>query len=278
MLIGFSPSPSWPLLPTGMASFSNSPLEVAAEVIGALQDDLNALKTCSLTCRSLLPLCRPFIFRSILLGPLSFTPRRHGLPRRIKLFGRLLDSNPSISDHVQNLMYQTQYEDLNDEDVPRILTQFRRLRSFDLAGGNVVWDALPPPLRESLLHIIRLPSITFLQISYFKVFPIALFSLCLNLTTLVLIQVGDDSIVEYRQENPILNEVPQLSSFTFGVLVGRYTGKLVGANRSNGLPVLDFRNVRSLSVNVDQDSDLPAVHALLQATDKLESLEYIGVS
>jgi hypothetical protein len=235
---------------------------------------MTALKACSLTCRSLLPLCRPFIFRSIEF----FAARRHGLPDGVILFGKLLDSNPSISDYVQNLVYPILSQDLNDNDVPRILTQFRRLRSFRLLGGNAVWDTLGQPLRESLSRIIRLPSITSLEISYLRVFPIALFSFCLNLTTLVLRQIENDSMDEYQQEYPILNEVPQLSSFTFSFSVSKYVGRLVNANRPNGLPVLGFHNVRSLSVNVDRDSDLPAVHALLQATDKLETLEYIGMS
>ena len=259
-----------------MASFSNSPPEIAAEIIEALQNDLTALKACSLTCRSLLPLCRPFIFRSIeLIIPPPTAPR--GLPRRVILFGRLLDSNPSIFDHVQNLFYEMQFQDLDDDDVPRILTQFRRLHSFRIIGLDADWDKLRHPFRESLLCIICLPSITSLEISYFRVFPIALFSLCLNLTTLVLIHIGNDTI-EYMQECSVLNEVRQLSSFTFGVSVARYVGRLVAANRPNGLPVLGFRNVRSLSVNLDEASDLPVVHALLKATDKLESLEYIGVS
>ena len=260
-----------------MASFSDSPLEVAAEIIEALQDDLTALKACSLTCRSLLPLCRRFIFRSIELVR-SFTAQRHGLPRNVILFGRLLDSNPKFSDYVQNLVYQIQPQDFNDYDVPRILTQFRRLQSFCLIGGDAVWDTLRQPLRESLLRIIRLPSITSLEISYLRVFPIALFSFCSNLTTLVLTHIGNDSMDEYQKKYPIPNEVPQPSSFTFGVSVGNYVGRLVSANQSNGLPVLSFHNVRSLSVNVDKYSGLQAVHALLKATHKLETLEYIGMS
>ena len=244
-----------------MASFSDCPLEITAVIIESLQDDFTALKACSMTCRSFLPFCRAFIFRFI------------DLTTRIVSFGRLLDSNPSISDYVHNLVYQLQYHDL-DHSVPRVLIQFHRLHFFRLIGDEAHWNALPQPFRDSILHIIRLPSLTSLDISYFTVFPITIFSRCLNLTSLVLTNILDDSVDEYRS---ILNVVPQLSSFAFDPSIGKYVGKLVGAHQSNGPPILGFHNLRSLRVTVDKDKDFAVIHVLLKATNKLETLECIGV-
>ena len=251
---------------TGMASFSDCPLEVAAEIIATL-DNQDDLKACSLTCRSLLPLCRAFIF-----GYIEFSIRGH-----IISFGRLLDSNPSLSDYVRNLVYEIRFQDCDDDNVSRILKQFRRLHSFCLIGdqeNHTDWDTLPQPFLDSLLHITLLPSITSLEIFCFKVFPITLFSLCPNLTSLALSDISDDSVVEYKS---ILNKVPQLSSLELDLRDSKL-GKLVGVDQSNGFPVFDIFNLRSLSVFVEEYSDLAAFHALLNATNKLETLEYIGVS
>jgi len=49
-------------VPITMAYFSDSPLEVIEQVINALQEDPAALKACSQTCSSLLPLCRKYSF------------------------------------------------------------------------------------------------------------------------------------------------------------------------------------------------------------------------
>ena len=113
-------------------------------------------------------------------------------------------------------------------------------------GSDVVWILYP-----SLFEILYCTSS--LDISCFEVFPITLFSPCLSLTTLVLSYISNDS--------------------TDGL-----SGKLVGAKLSNGRPVLDFLNLRSLSDRVEQDSELAVVRALLKATDKLETLEFIGMS
>lgn len=81
--------------------------------------------------------------------------------------------------------------------------------------------------------------------------------------------IADRTNYKYEQEY-----FPQLSSFDCGPGIHEYLGKLIGANP----PVVDFRHVRSLDVAVGQESDLAVAHALLKATDKLETLVYWGVS
>src|SRR6266498_1377541 len=127
-----------PFVPITMAYFSDSPLEVIEQVIDALQEDPAALKACSQTCSSLLPLCRKYLFQSIQLTPRPWSPSQlPRLPRIIILFGRLLDSNPRIADYVQNLTYQTETPDFEDDDVPRVLERFRRVQFFRLVGVGV---------------------------------------------------------------------------------------------------------------------------------------------
>jgi len=82
-----------------MVYFSDSPLEVIEQVIDALQDDLSALKACSQTCMSLVPLCRKYLFRSTEFTPRPWSPPQlPHLPRKIVSFERLLGSNPGIAD------------------------------------------------------------------------------------------------------------------------------------------------------------------------------------
>ncbi|TFK37391.1 hypothetical protein BDQ12DRAFT_685269 [Crucibulum laeve] len=129
-----------------MTSFSNSPFEI----IDALQDDLVTLKSCSQTCLSLLPLCRKYIFQSISFTPDYSVPliERRGFPRKIILFGNLLDNNPGISDYVQNLVYRIDKSDLEDAEVPRILEKLRRIQSFKLIGEAWDWNTLCPTLQN----------------------------------------------------------------------------------------------------------------------------------
>jgi hypothetical protein len=262
-----------------MASFSDSPLEIIQEIIDNLQDDLLALRACSQTCQSLFPLCRKYIFRTVSFTPRSWSARHQGLPRYITLFGTLLDSHSEIADYVQNLVYRLELPDFTDEDVPRILEKFHRIQSFRFIGGDADWRALYPTLRESLSHIIHLRSLTCLEISYLKNFPINTFIPCINLTDLTLSHITSVVVKSngYEHECFVSDVVPQLRSFTFDLLGGRYAQSLVEARRSKDLPVLDFSQLHTLSVNVDEHSDLAAVHTIMRVTEKLEILDYSGM-
>lgn len=267
-----------PFAPIIMMYFSDSPLEVIEQVIDALQDDSSSLKACSQTCLSLVPLCRKYLFRSIELTPRPWSsPQLPRLPRKIVLFGRLLDSNPGIADYVQNLAYQPENPDFEDDDVPRILERLHRVQSLQVIGLDVVWDTLLPRFREYLSNIIQSPSVTRLEISYVKNFPITTFIPCINLLHLTLMKLEGTVVESYEQENSASEAIPQLQSFSFGVGGGRYANALFKARRSNDLPMLDFSNLRTLNVNVGDPSDLIVTHALIKETEKLETLDYIGM-
>ena len=117
-----------------MASFSDSPLEIIAEIINVLRDDNSTLEACSQTCSLLLPLCHKYIFRSIRITPRSH-PQRN-LPCLIKSFGILLSNNPGISDLVRNLVFHICSPDIEDDDVPRVLGGLYHLQSFELGIGD----------------------------------------------------------------------------------------------------------------------------------------------
>jgi len=51
---------------------------------------------------------------------------------------------------------------------------------------------------------------------------------------------------------------------------------LLSARRPNGVRVLDFRNVRKLSVMAGKEADLMAIQAFIKVTEKLETLDYTG--
>jgi hypothetical protein len=250
----------------------HAPLEVIGEIIDSLQDDLPALRACSQTCLSLLPLCRKHIFRTITLRPLYVR-----YPPNITLFGNLLDSNPGVADYVRNLEYRINHPDFEDEAVPRTLGKLHRIQSFQLIG-SVDWHILRPALQQSLSYIISLPSITRLEISSFRVFPINIFIPCINLTDLTIISIESVVMDGSEYEHFASDAVPQLQSFTSSFISGESVKNLVEARRSKDVPVLDFSNLRALSVDVDEHSHLPAaVHALTKVAEKLETLYYYGL-
>ena len=260
-------------------SFSDAPLEVIEKIIDGLQDDSAALKACSQTCFYLLPLCRKYIFQSVILESRSQEAKLRGLPRYVTLFGNLLDSNPQIAGYVRNLIYTMETADFEDESVPRILDKLHRIQNFVLGRSEskyVNWSTLRPDLRGSLSRIIH--SATHLDISRIEAFPINIFTPCVNLIDLRLSLV--DGIMdgdEHRDEYFVQDTVPQLQSFASGILCGEYTTSLIDARRSKDVPVLDFSKLQVLGINIDEYSSLEAFEALMEVTEKLETFHYLGM-
>ena len=257
-------------------SFSDAPLEVIEEIIDSLQDDSAALKACSQTCLYLLPLCRKYIFQSVVLQPRSQEAKLRGLPRYVTLFGNLLDSNWQIAGYVRNLMYRMETADFEDESVPRILDKLHRIEYFVLTGaGNqyIDWSTLRPDLGKSLSRIIY--SAKHLDISRIEALPINIFTPCINLINL---RLGLIKGIMYGYDHGWLvqDAVPQLQSFT-SVLCGGYTASLVKAKRSEDVPVLDFSNLRVLGINIDEYSGSEALEALMQVTKQLETFHCLGM-
>ena len=104
---------------TRMASFSDCPLEFAAEVIGTLDNMIDSDLKASLMLPDL-PLASS-IMSWIHFRYIQFSSRRH----EIISFGSLLDSNPSISDSVHKFVREIRFQDYDDDDVPRILWRMR---------------------------------------------------------------------------------------------------------------------------------------------------------
>ena len=257
-----------------MACLSDLPLDIIGEIVDNLQDDLPALKAVALTCPSLLLLCRKYIFRTIMLSPRS---------RSMRSFASLLDSNPRIVDYVRNLVYLHAPDSLRiigDLDCTTFLYKFYRIQSLELTGNvTVKWSKLKPRLQESLSRIIH--SVTQLNISKIDEFPISIFIPCINLIELELDLIDSmvDDINSYEHEYCAPDAVPQLQSLTLNSNLVRpcrpdRLTTLVNARRSEHVPVLDFSNLRTLTVRICHDSDRVAVHALMKIIKKLEALSY----
>ncbi|EDR03592.1 uncharacterized protein LACBIDRAFT_331388 [Laccaria bicolor S238N-H82] len=275
-----------------MSSFADCPLEVIEVVIDLLRGYLDALKACSQTCTALLPLCRKYIFQSLILA----TSQRSGYstpgtPSNVTVirpkFWHVLDTNPTISEYVYTLTYYIDtYDSLND-DVPRVLERLRHVRSFYLYGGipKAGCKQAPQRFRDTLLRVVQSRFITCLKISVDD-FPITAFLACVNLTDLSISDIYFDSADVDEQESSTLIfsnldlkvsdiRVPRLQVFAYEhAMSGQYAMRLLNAKCPNGGPMVDFTNVRTLCVYLEEDLDLTVVHALVNATNKLETLRY----
>ena len=186
------------VVPLNVAMTVNSsriPLEIVEFVIDVLNadDEIDAIKACSQTCKALLPRCRKHIFFRIDLDP-RLNSRRispncdsdDALPRRMTQFLDLLDQTPDIAFYLQDLDL---YIYLEDSDCPRtihVLNMLSNLTAFslrhDLSGlgdfNSLNWDDLCPNFISCIHRIISSPKLTQLEFASFTNFPPSTFSWC----------------------------------------------------------------------------------------------------
>ena len=275
-----------------MSSFADCPLEVIELAIELLQDDLNALKACSQTCTVLLPLCRKYIFQSVLLTSsqsIAYRAHQPWSPSTVTVIRpenwHFLATNPTISEYVQKLTYIVSTYDFLKDDVPCVLERLHHVRSFNVINRKN-WKLAPPRLKDALLRVVQSRFITCLTISVVE-FPITAFLACVNLTDLSVSSIDSDfADVDEQESSTLISSdldfdatdvlVPRLRVFAYGFMGKRYAMNLLYAKRPNGGPLLDFTNIRRLSVYVEEQSNLAAAHALVKTTNNLESLRYRG--
>ena len=171
------------------------PLEIVEFLIDILNTDeeIDAIKACSQTCKALLPRCRKHIFFTIDLNPRlhsGHTSQNHhdddAPPRRMRLFLDLLDQTPDIAFYVQDLDLYIYLEDSNCPRTIHALNMLSNLTSFslrhDVSGvGNfhsLNWDDLPPNFISCIHRIISSPKLTQLEFASFANFPLSTFSWC----------------------------------------------------------------------------------------------------
>ncbi|KDR73740.1 hypothetical protein GALMADRAFT_630732 [Galerina marginata CBS 339.88] len=133
----------------GLDIFSN----VVEHLNNGDEEESQALKALSLSCRALLPLCQAVIFREIKFL-LQTEPKTNTHPAR--RFDELLKTSPHIAAYVHCFTYITKKADLSDyitlPIVTRMLSAFTRLKEFHL-----IWDAYWPGSRP-LLDWTHLPN------------------------------------------------------------------------------------------------------------------------
>jgi hypothetical protein len=258
-----------------MASFADSPPEIVKEIIDALQDDLPALKACSQTCQSLLPLCRQHIYRTI---SLTLCHDRGHRSRMLKSLRLLLDNNADIAHYVRNLVYRIGHNDEGDDNV-RVLEKLHPVQTLELDGSGAHWNTLPSPMQEALLRLIHSHSLTRVQISGFWDFPITVFIPCTTLTDLAIQSLGltPATKCDNDKQYTILGPVPRIQSFTFGCADDPFVTKVFHAKRSTGVPMLDFSSLKELNVHARFYARFEGRKTLLQASEKLEILHYRGM-
>lgn len=270
-------------------------MEIMEKVIDVLNadHDVDAMKACSQTCRTLLPRCRTHLFSKIDLDPAcSRIPPLvdddddsdysqttfSGSTRRITLFLDLLDQTPEIAFYVRDLDLFIRQEDANCSRTIHALNMLSNLSSFSLRHDNVKygqfaldWDEMSPNFISAVYHVISSPKLTQLKLSSVVNFPLSIFSLCGAIEDL---SFGDIMWPEVGSAPPTMTPIPlkTLTCHDHGIV---FVGETLIDDKN---PILDLTRLQQLIASVRGENGDTFVNEILRASEALVRVELSGPS
>jgi hypothetical protein len=244
------------------------PLDILLHIIDLLASgddgDIKSLQILSQACKSMVPLCRKHLFSSIRLRGRW----------QIDCFSNLLTKNPDIARYMRSLNYalserRTYYHELN---ILNMLKEHSSLQSIKLrspSGCMLLWSSFPKKLRLSLVSLIQLPTVTHLDIKYFRKFPAMVLSRCSNLIDLRL-EMLEMAPLELNQVISRSKIPTPVSLFTLRAFDDGLAILLNSASLRAGGPIVDFSLLQKASFVVDHPDEIDHVSELIKVTTRLQ--------
>ncbi|KAF8968080.1 hypothetical protein BDZ97DRAFT_450582 [Flammula alnicola] len=265
-----------------MASMPSIPLDIIYFILHILADeeDHRSLKACSLASHAFLHPCRKHIFRSIVINREPYRIYPHSTMR---MLGDLLARAPEIASYVRQLHFEhILSEDLADPNVPQVLIYFTQLQSLSLYGymnrdrgqsRSLDWIAIALPIRTAFLRLMHLPTLTHLGLRFIKNFTVYDLIPCTNLLRLKVSWFHIADIHDTPEPWSILSSRPvQLQRFDIGYGCSGVANKLVDATRSDGLRVVDFKDLKVFEASCENLFDIASMKLPLKMAERLTAI------
>ena len=237
------------------------PLDILLYIIDLLAEDVNSLRILSLTCKSMVPLCRKHLFSSLRLDS-EFSFER---------FSDLLSKNPEIACYVRDLNYGI-YNPIGDHklNILNILKERSSLQLIALSSEWLYWNDFPESTRSSLLSLIELPTVIHLYIYSIKGFPAIVLSGCSNLINLQL----KDLEIASPEVNQVISrsKIPTPVSLYIGTETFGLAALLSSKSLHAGGPIVDISRLQKADFDVKSRDDIDQAYELIKVSSRLEHL------
>jgi len=245
------------------------PLDILLYIIDLLAadrnyEDIKSLKILSQVCKSMVPLCRKHLFSSLILHSELDSER----------FSNLLSKNPDIARYVRFLVYVV-YNPISDHEL-NVLDMLKKrspLQSIQLS--SLSWNAdLPELMRSSLVFLIQLPTVTFLNIHTFEGFPATALSGCGNLIDLHLGKLN----MAPPEVNQVISrsKIPTPASLVISSDSYGSAALLNSASLHAGGPIVDFSRLQKVMFDVECRGGMDQINGLIKVTTRLEGFYLNG--
>ena len=266
------------------------PLDVCGIIIDILASDrrdpgLNSVKKCSLVCNSFLPLCRKHIFATIKIDdPLGTLEPSHsdsdeGPHHVLEEFMQLIKHTPAIGNYIRHLeLFFEEYDIL--DDFPRTMQRLTRLESLALSQYNELdWRSLKWPVRNALLRLLQLPTLTALALCFVSDF---LVTDLVHGTSLRRLELKSTTFFEDSADAPPTAIILPAKLVQIRELIVQSDTEATGieqianARRSDGLLVIDPTRMTAITIICNCVGDMDALGIFLRRGKKLTKIDLTG--
>ena len=278
------------------------PFDISALIIDIIAEnkDTDLLKELALVSHSFHQICSKHLFATVELH--SALPGLN-IASSKKGFVKLLNSRPDVVRYIRKLTYKLEShgdrevvcddddreEDCDEDESPPsfdneddllspMLPNFLRTISFlncfiiDTSNGSHSsdWNRLNSSLTSAFLHLMHLPTIKHIDLSFISEFPLSSLTSSVNLRRLDISRVKHFST--YGKDE-ILQSLPKICEFhTSGSLYSTTITTLLHAKRPDGRPAFNFMDLRRVSMPLTESVHEKNIRYLLQNAKLLEKL------
>ena len=230
------------------------PLELVERIIDDVAeydnnyiDKFSSIKACALVCHCFLPLCRKYIFASVILN------RAQRLSPTSDDLNHLLSNSPHLAVYIRKLDYNVDKEEFVAERFPWLLPMFKKLVKlqklsiiyWDSGSGKLDWMSSSD--RKVLLPLLHFPTLTSIGLSSIRNFPLADLANCVNLKKLRF-QYSECStpngvgiFLEALSPTPVMLERLTINGGNVNLVQ-----QLCHARRPDGKPIIDFSSLKKI--------------------------------
>lgn len=238
------------------------PVELIEVIIDFLDDEQEALRNFSLTCRSFLPPCQKRLFSDI-----TWTSNEHA--QRFDIFAH---SSPHLLRYINSFSFSTEL--YPTPQAMAVISCFSTLERLELNMPNTT--RLSPERSGWLTTVLSSHRLTHLHIKNIHGLPVSIFRLCKSLQHLVLLSLitftGFPEPSAY-DSGPAATEKSQLKSLNIA-LIGFVLRQFVPWLLCPGSP-FDFSQLDEMRVVVEEPQDQSLLLLLIEVGSK--SIQNLGL-
>ena len=254
------------------------PFDVIALIIDIVgeNEDTELLKKLALVSHSFHQICIKHLFANVDLHDAK--PIIHHVASSKKGFVKLVKSRPNVVNYIRKLTYETSRNNPDDDHLlAPILSNFlptiSRLNCLAINGSHFRWDQMDSSLSSAFLHLMSLPTMNHIDLSYIESFPLSSLTSSVNLLRLDISYVWNydcpeqDNSLKSRQSETLFKIREFHTSGSY-----QMTEKLLDVKGQDGRPVFDFMDLRQLSISFVIFQDQRNIQCLLEKAKLLEKL------